>query len=432
MVALELEAAGEDEYVVFGARTLGIARDLVWRRLVRINDRYMLGWRVQEARHEITTRRGAEFRLFGVDDSVSIEKVRGKKYRLVICDEASTYQEHIEKLIRDCFAPGTKDFDPPGRIVIAGTPGYVCAGFWHDISWLRPEDATTQHQRALASAFKRFAWTLDDNPHIPNVEAALREERETWGLTDDDPVYLREYRGQWISDGSSLVYAYDPTRNAVHDLPEPFDADTWLTTVAADIGYTDDFAVVVVGSPKHSRTTYVLHAFKQSGLLVGAQAELIHRARQQYRPTRTVIDAGGQGKLVLEEFNARYGAAAGGRALPAEKGSKVEAIGMLNSDLRSGALQVLMPDAEPVASEMMHLPWASAARDKEHPAFPNHVVDATLYGWRAHRGFMQPAAPKVLTESEEEQRRREERNRRERQRQEAERRNQRAAGGRRR
>lgn len=431
MVALALNAAGEDEYVVFGARTLGIARDLIWRKLVRLNDRHCLGWKINEGRNEITTSRGAEFRLFGVDDSVSVEKVRGKKYRLVICDEAATYQEHLEKLIRDCFSPGTKDFDPPGRIIVAGTPGYVCAGFWHDISWLKPEDAQTTQQASFARAFKRHAWILDNNPHIPNVEEALREEREAWGLAEDDPVYLREYRGQWINDGASLVYAYDQARNAVTELPEPprgmsldeWIREEWLCTLGADIGYVDDFALVVLGSPPHSRDTYALYAFKQAGLLAGAQADLIHGARKRFKPARTVVDAGGQGKLSLEEFNARYGTAAGGRALAAEKQGKVEAIGLMNSHLRitdpqQGRFLVYTPEAFALAEEWMHLPWANKDRAKEHPAFAKHCSDGCLYAWRSHRGFMQKDAPKDLTADELEKQRKEQRLAKERERQE--------------
>lgn len=432
MIALALEECGEEEFVVFGARTLGIARDLIWRKLVRLNKRYHLGWKVNEGRNEITTRRGGEFRLFGVDDAASVDKVRGKKYRLVFCDESSTYQEHLERLIRDCFSPGTKDFDPPGRIVIAGTPGYVCKGFWHDIAWRELEDGGDTKTLALARAFSRHAWTIRQNPHIPNVEEALREERETWGLTEADPVYLREYEGQWINDGDALVYAYSPDRNACHELPKPPDGvsledwirESWLTTVGADIGYVDDFALAVLGSPPNSRDVYVLYAFKQAGLLAGAQADLIHKARQRFKPTRTVVDAGGQGKLPLEEFNARYGNTAGGRAMPAEKHGKVEAIGMLNSNLRItdpavGRLLVYMPEAEPLASEWLHLPWASADKDKEHPAFAKHASDGALYAWRAHRGYLAKPLPPTPTEDELEQKRVEARMERERQRQQA-------------
>lgn len=437
MLALALEAAGEDEYVVFGARTLGIARDLAWKKLVRLGKRLHLGWNVNQANHEITTARGAEFRLFGVDDSASVEKVRGKKYRLVICDEASTYQEHIEKLLRDCFSPGTKDFDPPGRIIVAGTPGYVCAGFWHDISWLTEENAQTNQQRALTRSWKRHAWILDVNPHIPNVTEALREEREAWGLTEDDPVYLREYRGQWINDGASLVYAYDQQRNAITELPEPprgkaldqWIREDWLVTLGADIGYVDDFALVVLGSPPNSRDVYALYAFKQAGMLTGAQADMIHEARKRFRPSRTVVDTGGQGKLSLEEFNARYATAAGGSAMAAEKQGKVEAIGLMNSNLRIprdqpelGRFFVYTPEAFALAEEWMHLPWANKDKAGEHKAFPKHASDAALYCWRAHRGFKQPDKQPEPTDAEREQQRREERMRKERERQQREKR----------
>ncbi len=400
MLALSLLDSGEEEFTVFGARTLGIARDLVWRRLIRLNERYSLGWRTNESRAEISTQTGAEFRLFGVDDAASIEKVRGKKYRLVFCDESSTYEGNLKKLIQECFSPGTMDFRPRGRIVVAGTPGYVCEGFWWDIAARPVEEGGLE-------SWSRKGWTLRDNPHIKDVEAAVAEECRDNGWTDADPAKLRELDGRWIADGDALVYAYDAKRNSCAALPEPpkgialaaWIRESWQTTIGADIGYTDDFALVVLGSPPHSKVTYVLYAFKQAGLLAGQQADLIHEARKRFKPARTVIDAGGQGKLPLEEFNARYGSTAGGPARAAEKHGKVEAIGLLNSELRYladdglGTLRVLQPDAECLSSEWMRLPWENERRDKESTRFPRHASDAALYAFRAHRAYRAKPAP---------------------------------------
>lgn len=408
MLALSILESGEEEFTVFGARTLGIARDLVWRRLVRLNDRYCLGWKVHESRNEISTGDGAEFRLFGVDDEASLEKVRGKKYRLVFCDESSTYEGNLKKLIQECFSPGTMDFRPRGRIVVAGTPGYVCEGFWFDI-------AARPIEEGGIDTYARHGWTLRDNPHIPDVHEAIAEECRDNKWTENDPAKLRELDGRWIADGDALVYAYNSQRNSVSELPEAPEGltheewirDHWQTTLGADIGYTDDFSLVVLGSPPHSKLIYVLYAYKQAGLLTGQQADFIQKARQRYKPARTVIDAGGQGKLPLEEFNARYGSSAGGNARAAEKHGKIEAIGMLNSDLRylaedgKGIIRVLQPDAECLSSEWMRLPWENERRDKESSRFPKHASDGCLYAWRAHRAYK--AKPPPSTEKTPEQ-----------------------------
>ena len=91
IIASELNEAGFDEWLVFGALTLSIAKELVWNELHAIKKRFALPWKMNDSELSITTDRGGRFRLFGVSDKRSIEKVRGKKYRGVICDEASTY-----------------------------------------------------------------------------------------------------------------------------------------------------------------------------------------------------------------------------------------------------------------------------------------------------------------------------------------------------
>jgi hypothetical protein len=413
MIAISLLSSNRNEYTLFSARTMTRAKQIIWDLLSRINDQFQLGWHMQAHIGEIKAPNGAMFMLLGVDDAIAAEKVRGSKYRLAVCDEASTYEEHLDMLVTDCIAPGTLDFSPPGKIVIAGTPGKVRKGYWYDVAC------------GNKPAYSNHHWTLRQNPHIRNAEQTLADERAANNWTENDPVYLREYEGIWAADETTLVYAYNQTRNDVKQLPEaplgsdgqpmPMDVwirEQWLTTVAADIGYNDDFAVVCLGSPPHSKDVYVIHAERQSGLLVGVQAERIKAIRDKYRPSRTVIDAGGMGKLTFEEYTQRYGKAQGGRTIRAEKHNKIDAIGMFNSDLRSGTIKVLQPQCGVLTEEWRTLPWQDESREKEHRAFRNNTADGCLYCWRAHKAFMAMPAPNEKTPEEREREIDEERNRR--------------------
>lgn len=369
MIAMSLISSQRNEFTLFSARTMTRAKQIIWDPLSRINDQYQLGWRMQAHIGEVKTPDGAMFMLLGVDDAIAAEKVRGSKYRLAICDEASTYEEHLDVLITDCISPGCLDFDPPGKIVIAGTPGRVRKGYWFDVAC------------GNKPAYSNHHWTLRQNPHIKNAEVTLAEERLANGWTENDPVYLREYEGIWAADETSLVYAYQPGRNDVWRLPEPPEGmssdqwirEQWLTTVAADIGYKDDFSVVCLGSPPHSTDIYVLHAEREGNMLVGAQAERIKGVRDKYKPNRTAIDAGGMGKLTFEEYTQRYGKLQGGRTIRAEKHNKIDAIGLMNSDLRSGTLKVLQPQCKSLTEEWRTLPWQDEDREKEHRGFANHT-----------------------------------------------------------
>ncbi len=407
MIAIELINAGHNEYCLFAARTLTRARQIIWAILEKINDDYGLGWHMTAHHGAITTTSGAAFFLLGVDDRNSIEKVRGSKYRLAICDEASTYEELLKPLIDDCIGPGTMDFDPTGRIIICGTPGYSLAGYWYSL-------ATGQ-----VPGWSHHYWTLLENPYMPNPQKILAEERERQGWDENEPTYRREYLGQWIADESALVYSAIEGRNTVtlDAMPQPPAGKTWeqwireewSVTVAADIGFVDAFAVVALGSPPHSKDCYFLECQTQSGLRADEQAAYIQSFRDKYAPERTVMDVGGAGKLVHGEFNSRYGHLAGGPAAPALKTEKNAAIGMMCTDLRIGRIKALIPGALALFKEWSTLTWSDDEKTKVSKHQANHCSDAGLYAWRAHRAYLAKALPGEKTDEEKEQQAREDR-----------------------
>lgn len=395
MLAITLLRSGHNVYTMFAARTLARARQIIWPILAKINDDYGLGWRLSEHIGQIVTPDGAVFILLGVDDAVSIEKTRGSKYALAVMDEASTYEALLERLIVDCVEPGTIDLNPRGRILVTGTPGYAQSGFWFDVA------------TGKRPGWQHHFWTLSDNPHIPNVAEALRSIREGNGWSEIDPTYRREYRGEWVADSTTLVYQVERDRNTVDlvGLPacpagktwEQWVREDWTVTVGADIGYSDDFAVVALGSPPHSKDCYFLECAAQARLRAEEQAAYIQTFREKYRPARTVIDAGGAGKLVLTEFNSRYAGTMGGAAAPAQKLGKVEAIGLMNSDLRVGRIRALLPGAKGLYEEWAQLVWTDEERTKVGKHQADHRSDAALYAWRAHRAYLAQGLPPEKT-----------------------------------
>ncbi len=389
MIAIELLRAQHNECVLFAAQTLQRAKQIIWKLLDKINTDYGLGWTMSEHIGQITTPEGAVCMMLGVTDANSIEKVRGSKYRLAICDETSTYEGLLERLVIDVILPGTLDFTPRGKIILTGTPGYSRAGWWYEVA------------TGIKKGWSQYHWWMGDNPTIGDIESKLREMRDEMELSEDDPKYKREVLGLWVSDESVLVYSATEQRNSCKVLPGNPSAEEirehWLVTCALDVGFTDACALAAVGSPPNSKEMFVLESFKASGLRADEQAAKLKEFRDKYRPARTVMDIGGQGKLVHAEFNHRYGKMSGGVAIPAKKMGKVEAIGMFNSDMRTGALKAYLPAAADVFKEWTSLPWLEGSdKTKADPKFDNHASDATLYAWREHRAFLaKPAVTKT-------------------------------------
>jgi hypothetical protein len=372
LIADELVEAGFNEWICFGAGTLSIAKDIVWDELTALNEKYALGWDINNSDLSIRTPRGGRFRLFGVNDKKSVDKVRGKKYRLVICDEASTYEPHLKELVERAFDPGTKDLK--GRIILAGTPGYVKAGYWYEASQGKLKGWSNHH------------WTIFDNVHIPDVEQALRETREMFGWDEDHPTYRGEYLGIWVDNSSLLVCDFEENRNTVgeEELETLGYNLSWRHVIGIDFGSVDATAWTVVAVDPTTDKRYCVYSFAQSGLVGDEPVEITRDLVEHYRTTYAVCDPGGGGKFFLTTFNAKWAKTTGCTIRSADKIDLLGSIRLLNSELRTGRLRFLSPDTASAFGDIRRLLWKDERRDKivEGKAFPQDLFDSLRYSLR--------------------------------------------------
>lgn len=366
MITVAIEECGFNEWVVFGARTLGIAKDLIWAELREMNDRYELGWKINDSDLSITTIRGGRFRLFGISDKQSLDKARGKKYRLVVLDEASTYETFLRDLIQRDFDPGTKDID--GRIVLSGTPGYVKANYWFEAT------------NGMVKGWSNHHWTIRDNVYIKNVDEKLAQTREMFGYDEDHPTYVCEYLGQWTDNVSMLVYEYLSTRNDIKVLPDSYSL-AWRHVIGIDYGYVDACAWVVVAVNPYTDERIVVHAYEQSGLIVDDAVLYTHELVQRFDTTYVVADPGGGGKSFYETFNAKHARAMGCTIRSANKQDLLGSIRMVNAELRPQRLKFLVAECGGLTGDLQRLVWRDQLKTKivEGKDFPKHRSDALRY-----------------------------------------------------
>jgi hypothetical protein len=221
------------------------AKRIVWPVFQELDRRNELGLRFNAAELSCTLPNGSQIFLTGASTEEEIQRLRGPKYPLVVVDEAQAFKSYLAELVSDVLEPAVLDYD--GSIVLAGTPNAICRGFFYDAS--QPESAWSVHH-----------WTLLDNPHIPRAAQWLEDRCRRYGWSQSNPTYLREYKGQWIRDSSSLIY---PNIPVIAELPD----DEWEYVLGLDLGYIDSTAFVICAYSTATGRLVVVESFKKTKLL---------------------------------------------------------------------------------------------------------------------------------------------------------------------
>ena len=372
---IETASKYPDSLSAYIALTRSSAKRLMWSELKRANRKYHIGMAFNNSELICTLPNKSQIVLTGANDEADIDKLRGSAYRLVILDEAASFGPHMEELVEEVLEPALIDHN--GVLAMIGTPNAACTGMFFR--------ATTDD----SMGYSNHEWTILDNPHIPHAQQWLDKRMKQKNWDKSHPVYLREWKGQWIRSQDSLIYKYDPDRNLFDSLPiHEHDFDYIL---GIDLGYEDATAFVIGAYSRDLPHFYVVDCFKQSRMLPSEIAERIAEYNDYYNFTSIVADTGGLGKSIVEEFRQRW-------ALPiraAEKRNKDAYIELMNSDLASG--YVLIDENSELLDEWRLLQWDDDRR-KEDPRFENHLSDACLYAWRESKHYTfatELVAPKV-------------------------------------
>jgi hypothetical protein len=397
--------------------TLKNAKALYWRPFQEFSKKYGLGIRFNYSENRAYLLNGSRIFLAGGETRADIEKLRGGAYSLAVIDECKSFNSEVfGELIREILEPATNDVS--GSIAVIGTPGAIldgpfyeatCPGF-RDASgelvtrdYYRPEKLWDSEE--IAPRWNRHYWTVAENVYKPEIwqNALLDKKRNKY--TDDNPIWQREYLGQWVSTADTYVYALTglvridggPTRARCcwsrgsgprvnkHGLPldEP-----WEYIMGVDFGFEDDFAVVVVAYSAVSDVMYHVYDFGHPHMTVPAMAQVIGNVMKRFdNEIRIMIaDSGGLGKTLMESLNEMYGFF----LEPAEKNEKFDHIELLNSDLVEGKMKILA--GSELYEEMSALQWdlrgmnkvqsIRARKIREDRNFANHRCDALLYTWR--------------------------------------------------
>jgi hypothetical protein len=244
---------------------------------------------------------------------------------------------------------------------LIGTPSAACTGPFFEAT-------------IPGSPYSKHGWTILDNPYIPHAKDWLEDYRTKKGWAENNPVYLREWRGVWIKSDDSLCYKFNPEKNLVPELP--ISKENYSYTLGVDIGYNDATAWVIGAWKEHDSTFYIVETFRQSKMTVDEIMSKTKSLVDKYKPYSIVMDSGGGGKLVAESFVKRYQIP----IKPAQKKDKKDFIEQMNSDFHSARIKVLKHNIQ-LIEEWETVQWDEDYQ-REDERFICDLADAALYTWR--------------------------------------------------
>jgi hypothetical protein len=385
MVPAALFDAAEENpgcVILFIGRTRLRAKQLVWKSLKEANEKYQLGYHTNDTELTLThPENGAEIRLFGATDTAAPDKIRGDKVAFAVLDECQSVPEDVLRtLIDDVLWPALLDVS--GRLLLLGTPGYVCAGYWHSLT--RNEDEESRTERA--SGWAVFEWSGLDNPALNHKGQRIGDlfRAELAALMVDPakgpthPSVIREYRGRWCNDLEGLFYAFAPERNLYDGtLPE---GHVWQHVIGVDLGKA--FAVEVLAFSETHPDIYEVDGFKEHGTNANRWRAVTSEWLERWRPVACVVDYGGLGAAVVDAWREE-----GMPVEYAEKGERDAYVALMNAEMERGGVKARK--GGPLAGEWATLPKDPDGQPAKPPqpksGFDDHSSDGALYAWRKAR-----------------------------------------------
>src|SRR5574344_992707 len=202
---------------------------------------------------------GSQLKLAGNSNNAEADKLRGFNCRLAIIDEIG-HQRNIDYLVDEILLPQMVDFTD-STLLLTGTPSRVPH---HFSTRIFQED----------NSFKKYHFTMLDNPFIPDPRKFLEEEATRKGYNTEDPFIRREYFGEIVADTEAVVFK---NFNTYEDLPDLMNFDPIGINIGGDYGYQDYNAIVTVIYNKTQ--AYVLKEDKFNKSIV---SKIIDKVREHY------------------------------------------------------------------------------------------------------------------------------------------------------
>lgn len=160
--------------------------------------------------------------------------------------------------------------------------------------------------------------------------------------------------------------------------------------MGVDIGVRDSDAISILAWNDHTKIIYLIEEVITSGQDITALQIQMEALLRAYDVSKIVMDTGGLGLKIAEEFTRRKG-------IPvhaADKKRKMENIAFLNEWLRLGLFKAKKTSRFAEDSYRVQIDWEKTTPDRiiVKDSFHSDIIDAVLYAFRESPAWTNQAA----------------------------------------
>lgn len=363
--------------VLYAGLTRDSAKEAVWDMLIEILESLDIEHTPRESSLMIEFDNGSKITLFGCDMNNARNRLRGRKFKLVIFDETGFFAA-IDPIVY-VVIPMLADFG--GTLVMTSSPGELLTGLFYEAD-----------QGKLKDKWSRYFWSIWDNPIFlqPALDLTrfkLRADEElanvlenTFGGNEKAAGYRREWLGEWVQDDTALCYPITAKNllTKAYKMPEQYHG------IGIDLGSPTNSSLSVGRYSPFKREFQIVKSWSILDMPLDDFARAIEREMDVYKATFIVANVGDFSKEIVDELRRRY-------SLPiiaSDKKDRPFHQKIFANDLSSSFIQVVEPSCSQLIEECAKI--VKSADNEEIPGQLNSCANSSLVLYkRAYQTVLQ-------------------------------------------
>lgn len=301
---------------------------------------------------------GSWILIVGNNNAADVNKLRGEKIALCLCDECG-HMRHLRELMNEIIGPATMDY-ADSQIIMVGTPPRTKNGFVQEL-WEKGK-------------VRKYHWTFQDNPFIPNKDNVIKEACEMFGVSPESNFIKREYFGDMYAYDTEAIYIkhYD----IINLLPDITFSHCWI---GVDFGYEDPSAIVVCLGDEKNKKMYIVRSWQAKNIpitgLCNKIVEFRDWAKKSFRLSRDpVIITDTNEKAVAADLYSTYNIP---NVMLAYKYDLDYGLDQLSDWFASSTIQIVQGDNEAIIEDADNMIWK---RDEDTDEILHELDDDSYHG----------------------------------------------------